>query len=133
MIREAKKEDLEFINELLSELNQKIDLIYFDCDFNKAYIYEEKGIILFKKIDDFVEIEYIMVKENYRKKKIGSHLLQYLIDSLDNEKIISIFLEVNIKNDPAISFYKKHNFELISLRKNYYNRKEDALIMERRI
>ena len=41
-----------------------------------------------------------------------------------------IMLEVNVKNLPAISLYKKMGFKQISLRKNYYNT-DDAIIMRR--
>jgi len=133
MIKQATKEDINIINDLLSELNEKINIDYFDFEFNFVFLYEEKGLILYKKIDNFIEIDYIVVKKEYRRQKIGEKLLNKLLEDSNKDLIESIFLEVNVKNECAINFYKKYNFNLASLRKNYYNRKEDALIMERRI
>ncbi len=133
MIKQAAKEDINIINDLLSDLNEKINIDYFDFEFNFVFLYEEKGLILYKKIDNFIEIDYIVVKKEYRRQKIGEKLLNKLLEDSKKDLIESIFLEVNVKNECAINFYKKYNFNLVSLRKNYYNRKEDALIMERRI
>ena len=40
-----------------------------------------------------------------------------------------ITLEVNEKNIPAISLYKKYGFETLGTRKKYYNNQFDAYIM----
>lgn len=49
-----------------------------------------------------------------------------------NHGVNRIDLEVRASNSVAISFYKRHGFEDVGIRKNYYtNPKEDALLMSR--
>ena len=75
-----------------------------------------------------MEINYIFVKEEYRKNNIGYELIKYMID---NNEFDNITLEVNVNNDCAINLYKKHGFEIIGIREKYYNG-IDGYLMERR-
>ena len=54
---------------------------------------------------------------------VGSGLIE-LIDK-------NITLEVNEKN-PAVKFYKKIGFEIVSIRKGYYNG-QDGYLMEKKL
>ena len=52
--------------------------------------------------------------------------------SLAGEGIKEIFLEVAVDNTHAINLYKRHGFQQVGLRPNYYVRgdvKTDALVM----
>ena len=56
------------------------------------------------------------------------------IGECNNKSIKHIFLEVRTSNVPAISLYKKFDFNEIGVRPNYYLTKkgyEDAIIMGR--
>lgn len=77
---------------------------------------------------DEAHIANIVVKKNLRNLKIGSKLLEALINEAKS-KTTSITLEVNEKNLPAISLYKKYGFETLGKRKHYYNNQDDAYIM----
>ena len=72
----------------------------------------------------------IVVKKSARNQHIGSLLLDNLLKYAKKNNILSIMLEVNEKNTPAILLYKKYGFEQISVRKNYYN-DDDAIIMNK--
>ena len=131
MIRELNKEDLIFVNELLKEFNYKISDESFNNEFYNVWIYIEgniKGVMVFQKIYDRVEIEYIIVDEQFRNLGIGSKF----IDKLLKFDIKNITLEVRESNKVAIEFYKKNKFEIATIRKNYYG-SENGFLMIRKI
>ena len=78
---------------------------------------------------DEAHITNIVVKKDYRNKKIGTMLLEELIKIAKSEKIRILTLEVNINNNIAINLYKKYNFKEVGKRKNYYNGVDDAILM----
>ena len=45
------------------------------------------------------------------------------------KKIRFITLEVRVSNTPAINFYKKHGFEIETVKPHYYDNGEDAYYM----
>ena len=108
---------------------------YVDNEFNSNpfahfVVYKNNGIILgylyYSLIYDRIEINQFEVLEEYRNKKIGSSLLDYLVN-LGN---YDITLEVRETNVPAISLYEKLGFEEAGIRKNFYEKPvENALIM----
>ncbi len=84
---------------------------------------------IWKAVDD-VHITNIVTAKKFRKQNIGSILLSNLIKMARAEnEISSITLEVNVNNIPAKKLYEKFNFEVVGLRKKYYNNKDDAIIM----
>lgn len=88
------------------------------------------GFAGIKIIFDEADLMNIVVKKSARNQHIGSLLLDNLLKYAKENNILSIMLEVNEKNTPAILLYKKYGFEQISVRKNYYN-KDDAIIMKK--
>ena len=83
---------------------------------------------IWKSVDD-VHITNIVTAKNVRRQNIGSILLSNLINLAQNEKnITSITLEVNSNNIPAQKLYEKFGFEVVGLRKKYYNNTDDAII-----
>lgn len=79
-------------------------------------------------VDD-IHITNIVVKKTYRNQKIGSLILNTLIDMCKNQVQKSITLEVNSSNIPAQKLYQKFGFKIAGIRKKYYNNTEDAIIM----
>ena len=84
------------------------------------------GFLIYNKNYEVLDLLYIVVEPIYRNKKIGSELLEYLINNEIYEKIL---LEVRCDNVNAIKLYKKYNFKIINIRKNYYEN-NDAYVME---
>lgn len=80
-------------------------------------------IIIFDNSEAF-EIMKIGVLKEKRKEGIGKKIVDKI-----KEKEKDIFLEVRESNIQAISFYEKNNFKRIGIRKNYYNNKENAILM----
>ena len=138
MIREIEEKDFESIYNLGNQLNEKFSKLnnlenLLSNNIEKIYVYEEDSKILgfiHITILDFIDILNIFVDKNNRNKQIATKLLNYVEE---NNKNLEITLEVNENNKEAISFYKKNNFETLTIRKNYYNNKEDGYLMIRRI
>lgn len=82
---------------------------------------------------DQLEITNIVVKKNFRKKGIGSKLLENLIMLAKEAGKEKISLEVNSTNLPAIKLYEKNGFKNVGFRKKYYNNKDNAEIMTLKI
>ena len=82
-----------------------------------------------KIILDEAELMNIITKNIYRHSGIASQMLDFLISYCKDKKIKNINLEVNIHNSIAINLYKKYNFNEVGLRKKYYNKIDDALLM----
>ncbi len=133
-IREGREEDIEKVvliefssfespwsRNLLIRSIKKKEL--FVAEINGEVV----GYIVFSKILDEVHLENIAVDERWRRKGIGSKLLEFLIQ---RSKESSIFLEVRPSNIPAINLYKKYGFREIGIRKKYYVN-EDAIVMMR--
>ena len=76
------------------------------------------------------DITNVAVHPNYRKQKIASLLIEYVINNMKNWNISSLTLEVRKSNIPAQNLYKKFNFNVSGIRKNFYSdNNEDANIM----
>ena len=78
------------------------------------------GFAGFKKTLDTADIMNIVVRKDFRNKKIGKKLLTSLIKKAKEQDIKTIFLEVNSKNLPALKLYENIGFKKIGIRKNYY-------------
>lgn len=80
------------------------------------------------------ELLKIAVTAGERKNGVGSSLLDCLIGELQNQVYSSLFLEVRANNQPALNFYKRHNFLQVGIRSHYYSDPpDDALILQRNL
>lgn len=81
-------------------------------------------------IVDEAEINTLSTATEFRKQKIGTLLLKYVIDYCKKEKVQSINLEVRESNEAAKKLYFNQGFKLNGERKNYYsNNGETALLL----
>lgn len=129
MIRELKIDEIEEVNKLLSKFNYRITLDSFNNEFYRCLIYYDyriKGIVVYDLLYDRIEIEYIIVDDNYKRQGIGSRLIK----ELEKNNINNITLEVRESNNEAINFYKKNGFEIVSIRKNYYGDENGYLMLK---
>ena len=126
MIKEVKSSDiLEFILRFFP--NYKVS---FD-PYEKVYAYFDDDIIGFISssiIYERCEINYIAVKENYRRRGIAQKLLEFVIS---NNQFNSISLEVRADNKAAINFYFKNGFEKVSVREKYYGDVDGYLMVKK--
>ena len=76
------------------------------------------------------EIYNIGVAPDKQHGGIGSLLMNAFLEECRNRLVSIVWLEVRNGNSPAISFYSKHRFEVVAVRKAFYrNPVEDAIVM----
>lgn len=101
--------------------------------YHKVIVYYEEdswcGFIDYSLIYEKSELNYIFVKEEYRRNKIASKLLEYWLEDCDKNKINSQTLEVCESNLKAIPLYQKYGFSTVAVRKNYYGKENGYLMM----
>lgn len=141
MITNLTINDLDLINKLEIEFkdyfnNKKIIDDFKQNVFSRYYVYIDNNSILgfvnYYDLYDRYEISYIEVKEEYRNNKIGSKLMDYLIELGKSNNIENITLEVNITNENALRLYHKYGFEKVAIREKYYDG-IDGYLMERKM
>ena len=139
MVNKIVIEELERFNELGLIVNKNFSNVYklndiIDSQYDDVYGYyinsKLVGFIHISKLYETMDIVNVVVDSEYRKQGIATKLIDYVINLYGD--VENIMLEVNEKNIEAINLYKKFNFEIINIRKKYYNGK-DAYIMERRV
>jgi [ribosomal protein S18]-alanine N-acetyltransferase len=92
------------------------------------------GFILARHVVDEAEILNLAVLSAYRRRGQASSLLAAALAVFQDPGVLRIFLEVRESNSSAISFYKKHSFEVIGLRPGYYHDPDEAALrMMRRL
>ena len=117
------------IEDIMSDnyLLKNNDNIVVVLDDNEELI----GYIIFHIQEDFTDIYKIFVRENDRKKGVGSSLLREVEKLSKRFHSKKIMIEVRSKNILAINFYNNFGFNKISERNDYYeNPKDTAYILE---
>ncbi len=82
-------------------------------------------------VADEAHINTLAVHPEWRRRNIGEHLLQALLDKASALHAISATLEVRGSNLAAQRLYQKFGFVEVGRRKRYYRDGEDALLMTR--
>ena len=138
MVKELSIEDSDRFLELGQLVNDNFKKLYSlenllnDSNYKLIGYYDDNILISFLVICisiDSDDICDIVVDDMYRKQGIASKMLNYYFDSINNKEV---FLEVNVNNKPAIGLYNKFDFEVINIRKGYYNG-TDAYVMRKKV
>lgn len=79
------------------------------------------------------QITTIAVHPDFRGKKVGEKLLDFVIDYCLKNHVKNIILEVRVSNTIAQNLYYKKGFKKVGLRKWYYKDGEDALVMVKKL
>ena len=91
------------------------------------------GVYVVQIIIDEAQISYFSIKQKFRRKGYGSHLMSYLIKECKRLQIKKLLLEVSENNSIAEVFYYKFDFLTVGRRKNYYQDGSDAILKEKKI
>ena len=133
MVNNCTKNDIEKIKELGKLINSSFDKVNNIEELikdNKIIGYYDNdilvGFLIYEQVYEIIDLLYIVVEPIYRRKNIGTELINYLIQ---NKKFEKIMLEVRCDNSSAIKLYKKFNFKIINIREKYYDG-QDAYVME---
>lgn len=123
--------------------NQKEEINF---DKNRENEKNVLGYIVFYGTIESTDIFEIVIKKEYQGRGFGERLMTESMEklledrkNLEGNNILEnegtdfsgnkFLLEVNEKNARALKLYKKIGFEKISIRKNYYGKDENAVIM----
>lgn len=78
-----------------------------------------------------LELLAIAVQERERRKGLGSRLLREIIRLAKNRGADELMLHTGSDNTAAIRLFQKNGFEVVGLRKAFYPRGQDALVMRK--
>lgn len=134
MIRKAIIDDINTINILGEKLHNNFKkTFHIETEINN-----ESALVLVCELEckvvgyvyainliDNFDLLSLFVNEDYRNNNVGKMLVTKLQETVKDKPIL---LEVSDKNINAINLYSKTGFEIINVRKNYYE-DSDALIM----
>ena len=91
------------------------------------------GICVFQVVLDEAQINFFVIKQNYRKKGFGTYLMRYLIKECEKLNITKLTLEVSHTNLTAEKFYSRFDFATVGIRRGYYKDGSDALLKEKNL
>lgn len=106
--------------------------------FLNHYVVEKNGKIIAFYISSHVldeaQIYTIAVDKAYKNRGIATKMINHLVEESLAKDAKQIWLEVSSKNTAAINLYKKFNFKIMGIRKNYYQKLgEDAYNMKKEL
>lgn len=129
LIRKYNEKDIPYINKLGSLLHD--NYIFSLDDFSDCLVIEVDrkiiGFIIYSEIYERAEIVDIIIEPAYRNKGYAKSLIKRFLDVL-NKSVNNVTLEVNSSNINAINLYKKLGFEIVAIRKKYYDGKDGYLM-----
>ena len=106
----------------------------FSVEGYVSLVAEEEGRLIayvgMKTAYDQADITNVAVEPSHRRQGIAHQLIRQLLQEADRQAIVSIFLEVRVSNQSAITLYRHAGFTECGRRKRYYDQPvEDALVM----
>jgi [ribosomal protein S18]-alanine N-acetyltransferase len=88
------------------------------------------GFVIARRMADELEILNLAVEGDFRRRGIGSQLLEAALEQARSSGTERALLEVRASNAAAIAFYEHHRFALTGRRARYYsNPCEDAFVL----
>jgi ribosomal-protein-alanine N-acetyltransferase len=75
----------------------------------------------------------IAVMPQARRKGVAQAVINKSLEGMKYYKAKQTFLEVRVTNEPAISLYKKLDFEISKTINGYYSDGEDAYVMTKKL
>ncbi|KAI8363450.1 acyl-CoA N-acyltransferase [Mortierella sp. GBAus27b] len=130
------KYDNNFYKEVL-DVGEFAKIIYFNDVCVGAVCCRKENVEGSKSVQNLY-IATLGVLAPYRRLGLGSRLLKHVLEhaelpSSTGSKIAKVYLHVQINNEEAIEFYKKHGFEVTEECQGYYPQFEvsDALRLEK--
>jgi ribosomal-protein-alanine N-acetyltransferase len=92
------------------------------------------GYIILWFLQEEVQISNFALHPDFRRMGVGEAVLRDVLEKIKKEGATAIFLEVRPSNRVARSLYEKLGFQILGVRKNYYQSPiEDALIMGKKL
>jgi len=89
------------------------------------------GFICFRTIGDESELLNICIHPQHRQKGLGGGLMSFFIAWGQQQGVKKYYLEVDPRNRPALLLYRSFDFHQVGTRKNFYQGRYEAWLMER--
>ena len=87
------------------------------------------GYVCWWTVGDEVHIHNLAVHPDQRRSGVGRFMVQHVLDDAIGRSVQSVSLEVRHDNESARQLYRGFGFSDRGVRKHYYGRGEDAIIM----
>ena len=104
-------------------------------EFSYVFILEHDNVIVgyygFWVMFEECDITKVSIRKEFQGMKLSNILMEDCFSRVKALGCNKINLEVRTTNERAINLYKKHGFEDVIIRKNYYGKNEDALILSK--
>lgn len=87
------------------------------------------GYLITQWVSDEIHVLNVAVSPDRQRQGIGATLLNFLLDSGEQQGMRDVYLEVRLSNQAAQALYVEHGFARLAVRRRYYRDGEDALVM----
>ena len=91
------------------------------------------GFICFRNIAEESELLNLAVHPHYRRLGVGRKLMEFYIDFSSHRGVKTFYLEANSSNEPAIRLYQHFSYQSFGMRKKFYQKQFDALLMTKKV
>jgi len=102
-------------------------------EFSYLFVLENNGVIIgyygFWVMFEDVDITKVSIRKEFQGLKLSNILMEDCFNRVLTLGCEKINLEVRVDNYKAINLYKKYGFKDVIIRKDYYGKGEDALIL----
>lgn len=139
-LTEAFAEKIAEVNEKFFPDGWDLNVLKSSFDSGRFFVFgafnEKEDLVAYISYSvaaDSADIEDVLVIPEERGKKISSSLVEYALKDLTEKGVTEVFLEVREKNQVARSLYEKFGFNIVSVRKKYYNDGENAVIYKKEL
>ena len=139
IVRELNVNDLNEIVALEKELYKtpwNLNQFKYELEeneFSYMFVLEHEGVIIgyygFWVMFDEVDITKVSIRKEFQGMHLSDVLMKDCFNRVNELSCVKINLEVRVDNVKAIGLYKKYRFEEVCVRKDYYGKGEDALMM----
>ena len=119
-------EEQKYHQHLIEELKKVPDLS-FVASVNDRVV----GYVQAELPGDNAVLEDIAVNREYQGKGVGTRLLQEALSTLKQKGGKTLRAEVHYKCSPAIPFYYKHGFRIVSFKQDHFGKSHDAIILRK--
>lgn len=141
IVRSMENKDLDIIESIERDLYKKpwnkaqYQYELENNEFSYLFVLEHEGVIVgyygFWVMFENVDLTKVSIRKEFQRLKLSHVLLDDCIKRVELLECEKINLEVRVDNYKAINLYRKHGFKELMVRKDYYCKGEDALIMVR--
>lgn len=104
-------------------------------EFSYLFVLEHNNVIVgyygFWVMFEDSDITKVSIRKEFQGMKLSNILMEDCFVRVEALGCDRINLEVRVDNFRAINLYKKHGFEEVIVRKDYYGKGEDALILNK--